>query len=81
MKNALKIEPSFHIRIEFSLQPLNIKGEKQHASKSCGYFLMWCLIFGKVPFKLIPLATKETKLGTKYTNTLYSAGITGSIIF
>ena len=81
MKNALTIEPIFHIRMEFSLQPSNIKGEKQHASKSWGCFLMWCLMFGKVPFKRIPLITKETKLGIKYTNSLYSGGKIGSIIF
>ena len=81
MKNALTIEPSFHIRTEFSLQPSNRKGEKQHASKSWGCFLMWGLMFGKVFFKRIPLTTKETKLGIKYTNSLYSGGKIGSIIF
>ena len=58
-----------------------MKGVKQLANSICGYFLMYCLNFVPVLISLTALIIKEMQLGAKYTNSLYSGGIIGSIAF
>ena len=72
IKNALKIDPSFQIRMEFSLLPSNMKGVKQLAIIIWGYCFMYCPMFDPVKDSLQALIKKETKLGNKYISNLYS---------